>query len=181
MFRFTTRFTINRQLSIARYRTMTTPRPSIPNNSKKSVEFSSPKELLSKDKEPVSVDQGPSTYNAGSDEIKFVPLTLQTDSSIGQSVYRLGKASELTQAIGRINGNIRTIQWQNGILLMAACGTGGALLYWVIKGELAKGPKPGDVEKMINKGAKHQALKLVAEQAEAASKVTKTQAVGKTV
>ncbi|PUU78821.1 hypothetical protein B9Z19DRAFT_1064771 [Tuber borchii] len=178
MFRFTTRFLLNRQLPIVRYLTMTTPRPGIPNNSKTRVEFSPHKELLSKDKEPVSVHQAASPSNAGSDEINFEP----TDSSIKQHVYRLeDKPSEFAQAIRRIDGNIRTIKWQYGILLTAVCGTGGALLYWLIKGELSKSPKSSDVEKMVKKAAKNQGLKIAAEQSQAASKVPKAQMVAKTV
>ncbi|PUU78805.1 ribonuclease H-like domain-containing protein [Tuber borchii] len=55
------------------------------------------------------------------------------------------------------------------------------LLYWFIKGELSKSPKPGDVEKMIQNAAKNQSLKLGAEQAQATSKVTKAKTVVKTV
>ncbi|PUU78786.1 Piwi domain-domain-containing protein [Tuber borchii] len=73
---------------------MTTPRPGISNISKTSVEFCSPKELLSKDKEPVSVDQTAISSNVGFDKINFV----LADSSIQQHVYRLeDKASEFVQ------------------------------------------------------------------------------------
>ncbi|PUU78800.1 hypothetical protein B9Z19DRAFT_1126054 [Tuber borchii] len=133
-----------------------------------SKEFSSLNGLLLTDKK--SVEEAVSPAHSGCDQVKFV----QTDSRITQRIFRLeNKTSEFAQAIGRIDGNIRTIQWQNGILLTAVCGTGGALLYWFMKGELSKKPKPGDVEKMIKNAAKRQALKLQAEQAQAASKVVK--------
>ncbi|PUU78790.1 hypothetical protein B9Z19DRAFT_1064750 [Tuber borchii] len=178
MFRFTTRLPLKGQIPIARYLTITTPKPGIPNNSQPSGELSSHRELSSKDKVPVSVHQAASLSNAGSDKINFE----QTDDSLEDRVYRLeDKASEFAQALGRIDGNIGTIKWQNGILLTAVCGTGGALLYWFIKGELTKSPKPGDLEKMVKKAVKHQRLKIAAEQSQTAVKVPKAQMVAKTV
>ncbi|PUU78798.1 hypothetical protein B9Z19DRAFT_1126052 [Tuber borchii] len=82
MFRFVTQFPLNRQPPIARYLTMTTPRPGIPNISKTSVKFGLLKKLLFKGKEPVSVDQAASLPTAWSDKIK-------TYSSVERHLYRL--------------------------------------------------------------------------------------------
>ncbi|PUU78802.1 hypothetical protein B9Z19DRAFT_1141167 [Tuber borchii] len=161
MFRFVTQFPLNRQPPIARYLTMTTPRPGIPNISKTSVKFGLLKKLLFKGKEPVSVDQAATPPKTQSDKLK-------TYSGVEGRVYRMeDKVSEFAQAIKQFDGGVAAIMLQNGVLLATMVGAGGVrftiqLLGWFIKEQLSGNPTPEEVERMIMKATKNQGLKITA-------------------